>query len=297
MNTTELLEAAQLDALGLLDDAERDAFDAAFFASSPDLQAQIRREQSRLVRTDWLPSSEAEPRAELKDAVLTDVAVASMRGRVLSAVHQEIAKAAPARETARESVREVAGSSHRHPSGRMAPALRPSRHVTPLWRAAALGFASASIGLGGAMLHLREKFDTIEAGYREERNLGSLAQIPGLQIGDVLLNANSKKYELAIQSAEVRARATVHVDPDRDEATVYCSNLTPTEGKVYRIVAIDEKGAEISELARFEGVGGIQGQSIALSKSTTPRIAIMLTGKDPKSGPGVMILASGPLLG
>jgi len=71
MNTYELLEAAQLDALGLLDDAERDAFDAAFFAASPDVQAQIRREQARLVRTDWLPSSEVEPSAGLKDAART----------------------------------------------------------------------------------------------------------------------------------------------------------------------------------------------------------------------------------
>lgn len=297
MNTTELLEAAQLDALGLLDDAERDAFDAAFFSSPPDLQSQIRREQARLVRTEWLPSSDAEPRAELRDAVLTDVSVASMRARVLGAVHQEILKSAPTGEPSQDRARETPGSTHRHAPGRAAPALRPSRHVTPLWRAAALGFASASIGLGGAMLHLREKFDTIEAGYRDERSLGSLAQIPGLQISDLLLNANSKKYELVPQSSDVRARATVHVDPDRDEATLYCLNLNPTEGKVYRVVAIDEKGAELSELARFDGVGGIKGQAIALTKASTPRIAIMLSSKAPHAGPGVMLLASGPLLG
>ena len=39
MNTRDLFEAAQLDALGLLDDAERDAFDAAFLAAAPAIQA------------------------------------------------------------------------------------------------------------------------------------------------------------------------------------------------------------------------------------------------------------------
>lgn len=297
MNTYELLEAAQLDALGLLDDAERDAFDAAFFAASPDVQAQIRREQARLVRTDWLPSSEVEPSAGLKDAVLTDVAVASLRDRVLGAVHSEIGKSAPVPSSATSSAISSSIGVHQHASGRVAPALRPSRRVTPLWRAAALGFASASIGLGGALLHLREKFDSIFNEARNEQSIGALAQIPGFQVSDVLLNPNIKRVALTPQSQGIRARATVLIDPDRDSATVYCMNLNPTDGKFYRIVALDEKGAELSELARFEGTGGLKGQAITLNKSATPRIAIMLTSKDPQAGPGEMILASGPLLG
>jgi len=297
MNTYELLEAAQLDALGLLDDAERDAFDAAFFSASPDVQSQIRREQARLVRTDWLPSSDVEPRAGLKDAVLTDVAVAALRGRVLGAVHQEIEKVAPVVGASRAAMHASHAHAASHPAGRVAPALRPSRRVTPLWRAAALGFASASIALGGAVLHLYGKYDSLYNEARNELSIGTLAQIPGFQANDLLLNPNIKRFALAPLSPDLKARATVHIDPERDNATVYFSNLVPTEGKVYRIVAIDEEGTELSELARFDGSGGLKGQAIMLNKSATPRLAIMLTSRDPKAGPGVLLLASGPLLG
>ena len=39
MNTHELLEAAQLDALGLPDESERDSFEKAFAGAHPSIKA------------------------------------------------------------------------------------------------------------------------------------------------------------------------------------------------------------------------------------------------------------------
>ena len=59
-NTRDLLEYAALDALGLLDDAEREEFERAFRAASPEVQAMVRREQTRAADIDAiLPRVEA----------------------------------------------------------------------------------------------------------------------------------------------------------------------------------------------------------------------------------------------
>src|SRR5262245_51548696 len=126
MKTQELLELAALDALGLLDEAERDAFDRAFRAAPPALQAQIRREQTRIAGDDSL-LPKIEPPMGLK-------------ARVLAAW--------------REAVEAV---SNRSPARRLVGALTlmPSRGVSPLWRAGAIGCAAASIVLGVAMLNIK----------------------------------------------------------------------------------------------------------------------------------------------
>lgn len=54
MKTQELIELAVLDAMGLLDEQEREAFDAAFDAAAPAIQAQVRREQTRLSVSEHL---------------------------------------------------------------------------------------------------------------------------------------------------------------------------------------------------------------------------------------------------
>jgi len=47
MTLQEMIELAILDAMGLLDEEERLAFELAFRAAAPPVQAQVRREQTR----------------------------------------------------------------------------------------------------------------------------------------------------------------------------------------------------------------------------------------------------------
>ncbi|MBS0195455.1 MAG: restriction endonuclease [Planctomycetes bacterium] len=89
MEPQKLFELAQLDALGLLDDAERSEFDAAFAAAPVNLQVQVRLVQQRvLVPFDSLP----------------DVAPPSdLRNRVIEAIEKVIAAQADERGTSKDA--------------------------------------------------------------------------------------------------------------------------------------------------------------------------------------------------
>jgi hypothetical protein len=76
MNLQQMIESAILDAMGLLDDSEREQFERAFRTASPVIQAQIRREQTRLSQIE---------------ALLPDVTPpASLRAAVVDAVRRQI---------------------------------------------------------------------------------------------------------------------------------------------------------------------------------------------------------------
>lgn len=79
MSLQELIELAILDAMGLLDEREQASFESAFRTASPSIQAQVRREQTRLSRIE---------------ALLPDVTPpAGLRAAVLAAVREQIATA------------------------------------------------------------------------------------------------------------------------------------------------------------------------------------------------------------
>lgn len=115
MSLQELIELAILDAMGLLDEREQSAFEAAFRVASPAIQAQVRREQTRLSRIE---------------ALLPDVTPpAGLRAAVLAVIRDEIA------------------AGQKHVVGAIAPTMYKSRGVSPVWRAAALGLAAAAVVL------------------------------------------------------------------------------------------------------------------------------------------------------
>src|SRR5215471_5879583 len=72
MNLQQLIELAVLDAMGLLDESEQSQFEGAFRAAAPQVQAQVRREQTRLsVIEALLP--DVQPPAGLRAAVIEAV--------------------------------------------------------------------------------------------------------------------------------------------------------------------------------------------------------------------------------
>ena len=85
-STRDLIELSLLDAMGLLDDEERAAFERAFAGTSPAVQSHVRREQTRLAQIDFL---------------LPDVeAPAGLRAMVLEAVRKAMAEGAVAKAPA-----------------------------------------------------------------------------------------------------------------------------------------------------------------------------------------------------
>src|SRR5262249_53868009 len=129
MKTQELLELAALDALGLLDENERETFDRAFRAAPPALQAQIRREQTRIAGDDWLLPKVQRP--------------IGLRARVLAAWREAVSAVSN-----RGRARRLVGSL----------ALLPSRGVSPFWRAGAIGCAAATITMGVALFWVQSEY-------------------------------------------------------------------------------------------------------------------------------------------
>jgi hypothetical protein len=129
MKLQELLENANLAALGLLDAEEQHAFDKALAAAQPAVRRHVLAEQER-----WSGGG----------ALLPDVQPpASLRDRVLDAVHANIMDAelestASSLDFAELSAGQVGGV----------------RKVAPWWRAGAIALAAACVVLSASFLYV-----------------------------------------------------------------------------------------------------------------------------------------------
>jgi len=211
MTTHELIELAVLDALALLDEQESAEFEHAFRAAPPQLQAQIRREQTRFSNIgDWLP--EVEPPADL-------------RARVLAAV------------------REAIGAPDKiHAAGRIIPHLPRAHRVSRFWRAAALGFATASVVLVISFVHIRNSLAEVQRLVASNAAVGTITTVLGPEHVD---DMTYDPHVLRLQPASpeyARARAVVHFNPDWETPQVSVRGLLPAQGATYRLVALDDQG-------------------------------------------------------
>jgi hypothetical protein len=260
MTTHELLELAALDALGLLEDDERDAFDKAFRAAAPALQAQIRREQTRIAKDEsMLP--EVTPPIGLKARVL-----AAWREAV------ETLKASPA-------------GVRRHGAGRFIPPLLPSRGVTPVWRAVAIGCSAAAIVLGFATYQMKAEFERVTLA----SNANFVDEVMRREFGPnfkrLVYSGKTQIVQFKPTAPDARGEAVVLFDAERKVADFFCRQL-PADGN-YQLVLLDEKGQVVKDSKwtcvvrtpdgpgseyhqKIEGVGLEKGQTLAIM-STSPQ--------------------------
>ncbi|MEZ6233149.1 MAG: hypothetical protein R3B68_03060 [Phycisphaerales bacterium] len=231
MKTQELIELAVLDAMGLLDEEEREAFDAAFDRAAPAIQAQVRREQTRLC---------------LCDGLLPDVEPpAGMRSLVVEAVRKEMAS--PARPR------------HRHARNAVL-ALVPARQVSPMWRAASVGFAAAALVLGTTFLSLRAELDALNQNLENDRLISAMQSAVGSPyVVALLTDSRAEVRDFTPVAPGTRGQARLWTHPqwgEGQEALLAMSNLPKVEGTL-RIV--DYTGGQIGdELHEFEGRAGLQ---------------------------------------
>lgn len=285
MNTRDLLELCQLDALGLLDEQEREEFDAAFGAAGPALQAQIRAEQARLVKTDWIPC-EAQPSAALREAVLGEMSlamrIADLRPRVLGAIHDEMIR------------RPVLGAPRLHEAGRAHPPMLPVRRVSRLWRAAALGFASASVAFAGTTLYLKGLYQELDRTARNNAGVADLVSAPGVRTKEILFEKPVERRLFASADAKITAKASVFVNRETTTAHLYVHGLPDVKdlGKDYRVVALDDEGVIGEELARFPSNGIFDAQDIELGGARRGRIAIVEASLGAQASEGRILLIS-----
>lgn len=220
MNTHELLELASLDALGLLDADEREAFERAFRAAPPAIQAQIRREQLRTsLSDDTLPAVEPPP---------------GLRPRVLARVRDALVGSI--------TVRKISG-------GAVVPPLRPVYGVSRMWRIGAIASAAAAIVLGFTTLQLRSDFQGISGGLSDHVIRDSILKDFSSRFSQAMFDPRTEFVQFApdhegSQAAELASfagKALLVIDPASRSGQLFVKDL-PAGGAEYELIVEDENG-------------------------------------------------------
>lgn len=248
MDLQELIELAILDAMGLLDEGEQARFEMAFRAAPPAVQAQVRREQTRLSQIEML---------------LPDVeAPAGLRAAVVDAVR-----------------REIAASVDLEPI--QLPMLK-SRGVSPLWRATALGFMVAAVTFGVMVFHVAQENQNLSERLRGDALLSSVEDVMGPRFArDVLVSRDTSRVVLTAASANFRGNASLFVNPEWGHAKFIFEGIVASDGRKLSLAIVDETGKVVQTLREFDSQGGLDVYEIDLPVSTRGQIAVVARGQQP----------------
>lgn len=246
MTTKDLYELAALDVMGLLDEDERAAFERAFRAADPAVQADLRREQLRYTDMDaLLPAVEAPP---------------GLRARVVDAVKDAIA------------------AIRLEPIAKIGPgSMRVVRSAAPLWRAACIGFAAATLVLAGFVYHVIQVNNRISQDALSNRVNEELAREYGAEFASSLARFKVVSFSPAAPDvvADVNPPvAQLYFDPARKRAYLFCDRL-PIDADEYTLV-VQKPDGSAQPIERFKSVaGGMARVSIdVMEPSALGRMAI-----------------------
>jgi hypothetical protein len=225
MTLQELLDNAHLEALGMLEEKEQAAFDAAFETAPPGIQAQIRMEQAR-----WAPMEmllpKVEPPTELRDRVLDAVSAA------------------------------IVSTS----AGDGGLALASARRVSPLWRSASIGLMTAAAILAAAFVNLRAEFVHINALQNTSDSLQGLGTTFRSQyMNDVLFSPETVRSVFAAADPGFSGEASLWYNEEKwDHSRLYCK-LPQLAGEAsrYRVVIVDASDRVVEQIDEFQ-VNGAQ---------------------------------------
>lgn len=229
MTTKEILELATLDALGLLEDDERREFERAFRQATPSVQRQVRDEQMRLTGDAGL-LPDVEPASNLRDRVIARV---------------------------RDAMQAVADrTSSVDVLGRIGPSIWSLRfNVSPLWRAACIGFATATVVLLTVTFTMQREYrNAMAAGASGEwaewvRNVG-----PDFEKVMFSPTAQHVSFSPADESTQLGSAALFRCD-DLSIAFLFWRDLPQVEGD-YRLVLVDDNGNVGKTIATFQFTPG-----------------------------------------
>jgi hypothetical protein len=269
MKTQELFEAAQLDAMGLLDGQEQADFEAALMAASPALRAQIREEQARFAKPERLPAG-IEPAADL-------------RTRVLSAVKADIASVLGAAKPR---------ASMPHPAGRAMPAALPARRATTnVWRALTLACLTAAVVLGVVVSQQNATLKNLAAASSSDNALNKLASVFGTtDVMDVVFAPNTKQVAFVPVEKDSKAQAAIWYNNDRGSAHLLCRDLPISEKETLRLVTLDDAGNVVGELAELASDGRFASQEFKASNINPKQIAIYAAARGAKAASGRLLM-------
>jgi len=221
-NNRDLIELAQLDALGLLDEGERQLFERAFKAAPASIQQLVRDTQSRASQIDaWLP--DVQPPA-------------SLRQRVVAAVTAAI------RSESRQP--EVAGRLH--------PVISRSTTVSPYWRAAAIGSMAAALLFGVVTLKLYNDFQTVNSNLQSNALQDKWLKDFGPRFEQMLTSGKTQFVQFDAASDGARAGSAVALlDPETETGHFLAKDLPQVDGG-YTLALLDPAGNVVKTIARID---------------------------------------------
>ncbi len=222
MNTHDLIEMSSLDAMGLLDPEEREAFERGFRAAPPGVQAQIRREQLRFSSADdTLPQVETP---------------LGLKARVLSAV--------------REAMESMTARRDAEP----APVLRFPTGVSRVWRISAIGAMAAAIVLGFFAIQANNAAHDIQDARRNIAFDEAIQRDYGHRFAGAFMNPSTQfvSFVPATDAADSKAaQARLMFDPAKKTAQLFVKDL-PSNGGDYEVVVIDAQGHTADAVISFK---------------------------------------------
>jgi hypothetical protein len=243
MSLQELIELAILDAMGLLDEREQAGFEAAFRTASPVVQAQVRREQTRLSRIE---------------ALLPDVTPpAGLRAAVIEAVRAQIASGTADQKEL------------------VLPYILKSRTVSPLWRASALGLAAAAVVFGITTFQWKHEYDHLQEVLRGDNVILALNnQFGASYVRDVLFAPDTRRVVFKPVTPGFKGAASVFLHPEWKEAKFFAESMTTPEGRPYRLAVIDDEDHIVQVLDTITSDGRLFSKDIAI-KTAQNHLAIV----------------------
>jgi len=264
MTIRDLLEQASLDALGLLDDEERAEFEAAFRSAPPEIQAQVRREQRRA--------------AEL-DAILPEVdSPPGLRARVIAAVRKAIADVS----TPAASLEPVATIGR--------GGLWSFTRATPVWRAACIGFATATVVLSGGFAWMRHENRQLAALQSSDQTIEAFQKTTaGARAMEILAARNRQGVSLVPAANDIAEGvvANLYLDVERGEAVLFCKGLPALDG-AYKLVIDD--GSSQRRVQDFKSTTGGLIPVVVKGLKSQDLKSLAIIGQDSAGGPERTIL-------
>lgn len=262
MTLQELLEAAQLEALGLLDEEEQRTFESAFASAKPGVQIAVRAEQARWAKTPGeLISAEPPP---------------ALRDRVLSAVGEAMGQGQPAEDLSESRLRqEIIGSIG--PSNRLLGAPIAGR-VSAGWRAGALGLAAAAAVLLAAFLFVSGQNDDLRVRTQNDLALQNFTQNFGGSFWHQAAfdPATSRNLFDRVDPAASRTKnARVAIFTNPDATRLFAEGLAALSGETYRVVVLNDGDTIGEQIADLGGGGLLISHGIGAKLSNGMRLAIV----------------------
>lgn len=263
MNTHELIEYTMLHALGLLEDDERQAYEAAFDAAPKPVQLRVREEARRMADLgDLIP--EVEPSDELRDVVVAAVRAAMREDENESRIAQQTTEASPV-------IGRIDSSTPAPARATSQPRLSTSRRVHRVWRVAAVGFAAASIAMGVVMINIQQ---TMQQAQRSALVDNLYDQIGAKYLESTIFDANTQRVALTATDSQSKAVAAVWYNPDWSSARLFVKNLASEQNKTLRLVVLDENDNIVEVIKTFTPTGELEDFNVNLNLSTQRKLAI-----------------------